>query len=255
MTKEEINNSISRSVKSNFWEKLFHDLPHSFIYYSFKLFKPKKFKSLQTYRNKQAGTNEYSLQGFDKLNCIFVHIPKTAGVSISQNLFGNLGGGHKTITDYHLIYSPSEFNRYFKFTIVRNPWDRLVSAYFFLKEGGFKADEKEWFDEHLASYNTFEEFVLQWVNQENIYTYNHFIPQYHFVTHRNKLAVNKFYKLENITSAVQDISTKLGVELSLSHKNKTKNRKPDYREYYNSRTKKIINQVYQRDITLFDYTF
>jgi len=35
----------------------------------------------------------YSLKGFDDKQVIFIHIPKCAGVSINQTLFGNLGGG------------------------------------------------------------------------------------------------------------------------------------------------------------------
>jgi len=53
---------------------------------------------------------------FDRYQCIFVHIPKTAGVSICRSLFENLAGGHTTIAKYQIIFSKKEFDRYFKFT-------------------------------------------------------------------------------------------------------------------------------------------
>lgn len=85
--------------------------------------------------------NNYSYKPLDNLKCIFVHIPKTAGISISRSIFGNLGGGHTKIRDYELIFSAKDFNNYFKFTFVRNPWDRIFSAYRFLKNGGINEED------------------------------------------------------------------------------------------------------------------
>lgn len=53
-----------------------------------------------------------------------------------MTLFGNLGGAQLRIPHDQLIFSQREFEDYFKFTFVRNPWDRLLSAFLFLKKGG-----------------------------------------------------------------------------------------------------------------------
>lgn len=230
-------------------------LPHSLIYHGYKLFRHQRFTELQKLRTKEAGENDYSLKGFDDLDCIFIHIPKTGGVSLALSLFGNLGGGHRTYFSYYPIFSPAEYNRYFKFALVRNPWDRLVSAYFFLKEGGLLETDRKWFKENLSSFDSFEEFVQCWVNRKNIYSYFHFIPQHYYVSHRGRLMIDKVYKLEQISSALKDLNSKLGLDISLPHENKTSNRKPDYRLYYNNETKNIISDVYHRDIQLFGYSF
>ena len=86
----------------------------------------------------------YSFKPFDQCGCIFIHIPKCAGVSVSKALFGNLAGGHSRVVDYQLVFNSNEYSNYFKFTFVRNPWDRLVSAFFFLKKGGFNDADKKW---------------------------------------------------------------------------------------------------------------
>ena len=64
---------------------------------------------------------------------IFVHIPRTGGTSI-ENFFDFKGtdfgnpetAQHQTIKEYKKNYN---IKKYFTFTFVRNPWDRLVSWY------------------------------------------------------------------------------------------------------------------------------
>lgn len=236
-------------------KNLFYNLPHPVIYYGTRLILNKKHKHLQSLRTREAGKNGYSMRGFDDLKCIFIHIPKTGGVSLSHGFFGNLGGGHRRIVDYYPIFSPKEFKEYFKFAIVRNPWDRVVSAYFFLKGGGFHETERKWVEENISVFEDFEEFICRWVNEQNIYSYKHFIPQHHFVLHKGKLMIDKFYKLENISSAVKEINSRLNVNITLPHKNRNLSRNPDYRQYYNKKTKKIIEDIYSKDIQIFNYSF
>jgi hypothetical protein len=73
----------------------------------------------------------------DKL--IFVHIPKNAGSSIKKYLIGaerydkiNESWEHKTISDIKKKY-PEKYNSYRKFAVVRNPYERTVSWFAYLK--------------------------------------------------------------------------------------------------------------------------
>ena len=85
--------------------------------------------------------------------CIFIHIPKTAGSSIVEMLF-NEPSRHIPYFVYRDA-NPEKFRQFFKFAFVRNPWDRLVSTYFFLREGGVNEDDRRWSNAHFEPLREF----------------------------------------------------------------------------------------------------
>ena len=64
--------------------------------------------------------------------CIFIHIPKTGGKSVHR-FFGTNWQDHKDISRYAEELTPETFTSYYKFAVVRNPWNRLVSGYNYQK--------------------------------------------------------------------------------------------------------------------------
>jgi len=228
--------------------------PHMLSRLIFKTTKKKTFTSLQ---KRRFSKNDHSLLKFDKTKSIFIHIPKAAGISVCRGLYGNLVGGHTSASTYRFIYSKNEFESYFKFTFVRNPWDRLFSAYSFLKKGGFNERDKLWAEKHLAKFNNFEEFVLNWVTKKNVKTYIHFIPQ-------TKLISLPFYGtkyldflgyFENIDDDYNYISSRIMGSRPLKHLNKTTTNNLSYLDVYTPEMIKIIARVYAKDICNFGYNF
>lgn len=93
---------------------------------------------------------------------IYIHIPKCAGRSVADMF--NQRFEHLTANFYATTYS-TLFNEYDKFTIVRNPYSRLVSMYTFISEhrrfskapvaagtDGSKAQFKTWLVKNLTAY-------------------------------------------------------------------------------------------------------
>jgi hypothetical protein len=247
------NSQVYKRIFLFYWS-----LPYEIRRLIFRLILPTSYKSWQDLReNDIAGEDDYSLAPFDKNKCIFVHIPKCAGVSVAKSLFGNRGGGHKTIIQYQLIFTSREFNTYYKFTIVRNPWDRLVSAFTFLKQGGLIKDDQVWAEKNISCFPDFHSFVINWVNTQNIYSYYHFIPQHEFLLEpkTQKIRVDFVGKFETLEQDHKTICEKLNISASLSKQNKTMGRLDEYRKYYDHQMRNIVANVYQRDIELFGYVF
>lgn len=222
----------------------------------FKMLSPGAYRRFQEMRKFDTEKGR-SLKGFDEQKSIFVHITKCAGISVAMSLFGNLGGGHLRITHYQLIFSKREFDDYFKFTFVRNPWDRLVSAFLFLKKGGTNKVDREWSAKNLTRFPDFHTFVTKWVNQKNVNSWKHFVPQYKFVCEPRSQTpkVDFVGYFECLNDDFVQIQKRLGNHSSLQHLNKTEGAKKDYREYYTEATRKIVEDVYHEDIRIFGYDF
>lgn len=214
---------------------------------------PHSFRKLTRLRYSD---KEYGLKGFDKTHSIFVHIPKAAGVSISKELYGNYGGGHCSIADYSNIFNEYDFTKYFKFTFVRNPWDRLLSAYRFLQEGGFNEKDEQWFELNLAKYKNFESFVMQWLSLENIDSYVHFKSQVSFLStpNNNEITLDYLGFYENLEEDFSYIASKIKPDARLQHLNKTK-KVSNFMEAYTTVMINRVADVYKQDIETFNYNF
>lgn len=195
-----------------------------------------------------------SLRPCDEMECIFVHIPKAAGISVSRALFG-CGVGHKSIYEYREIFG-SDFDRYFKFTVVRNPFSRVVSAYEFLKRGGHPAwpSCKRYRDDVLSRYDGFESFVLEELERAAV-EQNHFRPQWKYLKLGGELSVDYVARFETLQEDFDTICERLGVNRKLPHKNKTGDRRPPLASYYkNAHVADTVRTLYAKDFSLLDYS-
>ena len=71
----------------------------------------------------------------DEYKFIFIHINKTGGSSI-EKVFDYEDIKHERATQIRAKIGEEKWGEYFKFTIIRNPWERLVSEYFYRKKKG-----------------------------------------------------------------------------------------------------------------------
>lgn len=233
-------------------------MPHDWRRNLYARLRPIKFARLQQKRKRDTDS-DYSYKPYDDHRCIFVHIPKAAGMSICRSLFGNLAGGHATLADYQTIFSRSEFDSYFKFSFVRNPWDRLLSAYHFLYAGGVTEIDRNW-AHHIRRYETFDDFVLHGLRTPRMRAKLHFRSQCSFllIPCNDHIPLDYLGYFENIQQDFDTIRQRIGLADSvvLKHVNKTAVEKAsDFRDAYTDRTRQIVAEFYADDIELLGYSF
>lgn len=195
---------------------------------------------------------------FHEHNAIFVHIPKTGGTTVLR-MFGYYSVPNNDMF-YHiddlfeydhasaqLIKSrvPEKYNSFYKFTIVRNPYDRLVSEFFWKKKDhdirtvDVKDLNFKQFVEHL--YANFDKMQSQ-IQREK----SHLLPQSSFV-----LDDVEVFKFENMNECLDTLSIKYNLVRLDEKFNKTDH--PDYLSVYDKDTAQMVYDMYFVDFKLFGY--
>ena len=236
---------------------LVRKLYHTILPYETRL-RLYKFRHLSDYRKLRTAVHpsakgDFSLKPFDEHGCIFIHITKTAGTSVAKSLFNYLPY-HYTAIDYRVIYGKKTFDTYFKFAFVRNPWDRIYSAYRYLKSGGWNDDDKLWAKQNLANIDSFDSFVKRWLSKENIKKHKHFWPQHIFICdNKNRLLINHLAYFETINNDFDRICSILSIDATLGRHNTTPGN--SYRDAYDQESQAIVADIYSTDIQLLGYDF
>jgi hypothetical protein len=182
---------------------------------------------------------------------IFIHIPKTAGTSITNWLFKltkdpSIGiFQHVNILTLENYLAPIFFNSYFKFTFVRNPWDRCVSFYHFCQQNeSFGISQPD--TQELIRNLTFPEYLQ----------YHHPANQLcRIIGKDEKVKVDFIGKVEQINRDVQYIAQRLKFDNcpSLPFYNTSKHN--HYSTYYDSKSKDLVYKYYKEEIKLFGYEY
>lgn len=237
---------------------------------------------------------------------IFFWIPKTAGSSIYKVLeksgcqkllfyknyskFNNKG----MVTFSHVgvnyllkknILTPEYYNQSRKFCVVRNPWDRMVSLYFYTK-----MDQRMTFEEFvhlvhkkmkLKNHPFFRNFFP--IGKKLLPTlfykaalrisprFTHFLPlpdvgRFNVVelsqcneqsawieNEQGEIVVDTICRFENLSEDFKELCNQLGIDETLPHDNRTEHK--NYRFYYSEELKQMVATIYKKDIERFNYTF
>lgn len=251
---------------------------------------------------------------------IFFHVPKSGGTSVHGFFKEKYGWQddpppvlhHMKAKDY-MKFHP-EKTSYFKFAFVRNPFDRLLSAYSDFVQNRlvgriqsnytrFLLNNNQWDDECLCIYRLYEtnsdkfstygefyEYYMQaykWnVDSTDEYYFNllassdggdflsigknqtfedfcynfvqsgwcrdiHFLPQSEILCDGDELIPDFIGKTETLSSDIQKISDRLGYNISVGHHRRSNH--SNYKEVYNPKMVKIVEEFFAKDFELFGY--
>lgn len=154
---------------------------------------------------------------------------------------------HSTLAELDGFLNAKQLDDYFIFTLVRNPWDRVVSYYHWLRDQKFSHAAVS-----LAKSTDFSGFVQDPATYGSLQAspYGHYVTD---VTGRERC--NLFLPLEHLTTRIAPLEKHLGFNLSAIPHVNTSVRRRDYRGYYTDETAEIIARSCARDILRFDYRF
>jgi hypothetical protein len=137
-----------------------------------------------------------------------------------------------------------QFDQYFKFGFVRNPWDRVVSLY----------ERTE--PLQMKDKMTFDQFVdwIEYSSSTCIHSSPHRYQLDWFVDGSGNLLADFIGRFEKLETDWATIAGKLGITETLPHKRANPRARP-YTDYYNARTREIIAGKFKVDIDYFGYEF
>lgn len=202
---------------------------------------------------------------------VYVHIPKCAGLSMGELCRNenisidaiNTCEDHlnKTYdTNCYVNIDSLSKKDLFSFSFVRNPFDRLVSAYKCPWVSGVEVTchGKR---KYNLEFDNFNSFVNKFVLNENDYSFfrwSHVMPytdtRMKLFNHDGKLQISFIGRFEKLQEDFNTICDKIGIpQQKLPHKNKTNHK--HYTEYYDEETKSIVAEKYAKDIEYFGYEF
>ena len=205
---------------------------------------------------------------------VFVHIPKTGGTSLSLALEaramkddiligdtpkakqrrGRLKGvetrgrlwKHSTLADIDGLVSPQELTDMFVFTLVRNPWDRMVSYYHWLQTQEFDHSAVR-----LAKRVSFADFVRHPTTQMAFASSS---AASYVTDATGRERCDAFVRLEHLQTDLVPVESHLGFALDVPYFNSS-NRARDYRTYYDTDLTEIVGSRCRHDRKRFGYTF
>jgi sulfotransferase famil protein/sulfotransferase family protein len=191
---------------------------------------------------------------------IFVHIQKTGGVTVDRLLNERIPDLRGLVARHGFasqgMDQVDEWNEYFKFAFVRNPWDRLVSWYTMVTSFP-RAGNELWHYVHANS-STFEEFIYNCTDEVEIKEGVHYSFAYNqldYVTdEQGNLLVDFIGRLETFDKDVQEVFRRIGYELeTVPHKNRSGHQ--HYSTFYTPETEMVVRERFERDIEYFGYEF
>mgnify|MGYP001469583690 CR=1 FL=1 len=190
----------------------------------------------------------------DNKKHIFVAIARTGSTTIKNFFKSDLNTSpeiyHATIGD--IINKYPQKKDYLKWAFVRNPWDRMVSAYYEFRN----IEHSKWASE-VREYPSFEAFVLNFPYLD-ISKDIHFIPQTDCITIKGKIIIDKICRFENYQDDFCNICKILNINSQKLPKFRTTSKFRD-KSYVNNYTSQdmidTVRKFYIKDVINFEYKF
>jgi hypothetical protein len=195
-----------------------------------------------------------------KRRFVFIHVPKTGGISVATALKPYCDDDamraikqhgltkHSGIRQIARVFGWEMLDEYFTFAFERNPWDKCVSLYWYQMER-WDRFRKPWRKENPSFEEWFSPFGF-WPKKLH--------SSFRRYSVGGKVSVDFLGKYENLSEDFKYVCRQIGIpEVALPHRNPStlRPRKKDYRPYYTERMRKRVERTFRREIAMLEYQF
>ena len=181
---------------------------------------------------------------------VFIHIPKAAGSSIYKSLQPDIIRYTKHCTALFIKndLSDNEWDRLYKVTWIRNPWQRVVSLWKYTKKVGLPQhsinDFKVWLFDPKVDYHC----------QDEPYNRSPLTALTYVSDLEGNIIVDFIGRLEYINEDVEKLNKELNKNFRVLHEN-NRNLGKNYKEYYDDESSEYIADKSKWEIEKFGYKF
>lgn len=153
-----------------------------------------------------------------------------------------IGHGHLSLQQVRPYFRPEDFEGFFKFAFVRNPFDRFISyCAFMTREGGQFEQNPNDVMRHFIDNPPWQHILFQ--------------PQHVLVTDTDgKLLTDYLGRVEEMQQSYDEVARRIGIPSRPLDRVNASSRK-DYRDYYDQPLIDGVAKLYARDLELFGYEF
>jgi len=172
-------------------------------------------------------------------NLIFIHPPRSSGTSIEKSFnWTNEEEKHLSASSIKKRIGEKQWNNSFKFGIVRNPFDRVVSMY------------------HAPCYRKFNKGI----EFETLEQFLYFIP---LIPTEEGIQCSDFInedldfiiRYESRNNDLDRLYEEFGIKIDKNINIRQTNRHYDYKIYHNQNTIELVKLKFKDDIERFEYEY
>jgi len=174
---------------------------------------------------------------------IFIKSEKTAGSSVEHAILPHLLNTDVYMSDSHTLpfqvienYCIDIFD-YFKFSIVRNPYDKMVSHYYWQQSI------------ENNRYRSFDIFVKEFYDHKTISNWKYY-------SINNEYIMDKVIKFENLQNDLKNLPININIDISnIFEKSNIRPANIAYQELYSKTSKEMVEEQCYNEIEMFNYKF
>lgn len=195
-----------------------------------------KYKFIFIKTRKTAGTSvEVFLSGIcDKNDVVTPIFPSVQGHQ-ARNFEGFYN--HISARDVKKAVGKNIWDKYFKFCIERNPWDKTLSYYYMLKS---RSDSPLLFDSYMESQDFCSDYDL-YSNEDQ------------------EIIVDRVLQYERLAFDLSQVFCHLGIafdgDLGVKCKSEYRSDRQPYQNLYTEEQSRLVSKVYAREIKQFGYLY